>query len=99
MSAIRYFRVPISVGDWQHTLYLYETESGLFDLQYHWMYTSCMHGNLQDTLIEFHQEFTRHHELNENSKELHIGDATPVDWSEVQAARPSNQPSPYFRLP
>ncbi len=99
MAAIRYFRVPIHVGDWNRNLYLYETDAGLFDLQYHWMYTSRMHNTLEDALSEFRDEFTRHHGLDARSLTLQMGDATVVDWSEVQAARPSNQPGPYFQPP
>lgn len=99
MAAIRYFRVPIHVADWQRDLYFCETDSGLFDLQYHWMYTTRMHGSLQEALAEFREEFIRHHDLEWRNMTLNVGEPTVVEWTEVQEARPSNQPTPYFQPP
>ena len=99
MAAIRWFRVPISVGSWQRDAYIYQTQANLFDLQYHWMYTSRMHGSIDDVLRDFRDEFTRHHQLATRGLSLAIGTPVEVQWDEVQAARPNNQPSAYFDPP
>ena len=99
MAAIRWFRTRITVGNWERDIYLYQTQTNLFDLQYHWMYTSRMHGSLQEALDEFAQEFHRHHRLADRGMQLVVGTPVEVRWSEVQAARPANQPSPYFDPP
>jgi hypothetical protein len=99
MAAVRWFRVPISVGEWQRSIYLHQTDSNLFDLQYHWMYTPCMSGNVDAVLRHFREEFTRHHRLADRSLQLTIGEPVEVPWSEVQAARPSDMPTGYFDPP
>ncbi|GIW81591.1 MAG: hypothetical protein KatS3mg105_3398 [Gemmatales bacterium] len=98
MAAIRYFRVPIQVTDWHRTFFC-ETDSALFDLHYHWMYAARLQDSLQDALNEFRQDFIRHHDLKSRNMALNCVESTVVEWMEVQEARPSNQPTPYFQPP
>lgn len=99
MAAIRWFRVPITVDSWQQDIYLYQTQANLFDLQYHWMYTSTMHGSIDEVLRDFRDHFTRHHDLNTRGLQLVIGAPVEVLWDDVRAARPRNQASVYFDPP
>jgi hypothetical protein len=99
MAAIKWFRAEISVGNWARNIYLYQTSSNLFDLQYHWLYASHMHRSLKEALDDFANGFARHHRLVDRNLKLVIGVPVEVQWSEVEAARPANMPSPYFDPP
>jgi hypothetical protein len=99
MAAIRWFRVPVRVGLWHRDLYLYQTLMNLFDFQYHWMYTSRLHGGLVEAFREFREEFTRHHMLTARGLELVVGTPVDVSWTAVEAARPRNQSDASMDLP
>jgi hypothetical protein len=99
MAAFKWFRVQINIGTWERNIYLYQTSANLFDLQYHWSYTSQMHGSLQETLDDFAEAFSRHHQLANRGLRLVVGTPAAVLWSEVQEARPGNQQGPYFDPP
>ena len=99
MASVRWYQVSISFGSWQREIFLYETDAGLFDLQYHWMYTSDMAGDMNSVLQDFQQEFARHHKLTERGLQLAVGTPVEVSWTDVQAARPRNMPKGYFDPP
>lgn len=99
MAAIRWYRIPIGVGSWQREIFVYETDSHLFDLQYHWMYTSGMANSIDAILRDFREEFVRSHAADGQRLDLVTGEPVEVPWSVVQAARPRNQPRGYFDPP
>ena len=72
------------MADWSHDLYLYETTSGLFDLQFHWEYTTRMHATIESVLAEFAAEFNTSHQLTQRGLELTLNAPTEVTWDEVQ---------------
>lgn len=78
---------------------MYETNAGRFDLQYYFLYTTQMHDSLSETLREFGDGFRRYHDVDSLGLSLQIGDPTDFEWTEMGAARPATQPTPYFQPP
>ena len=96
MAAVKWFSVNITAGDWRRTFYAYETHTHLFDLQFHWQYTSRLHDTLRDVLAEFSDNFQKTHNLAARNMRLTVGEPLEVDWETIVANRPQNKAASYF---
>jgi hypothetical protein len=92
MAAIRYFRVPVYEGTQARTAYFYETEAGLFDLQYGWgKYTRHMHDTLADAMGDFRKHLQSEHDAAIDGIKVGLGEPVEVQWDEVRQASPARE--------
>ena len=92
MAAVRYYRVPLYQGTKQTPVYFFETETGLFDLQYGWgKYTRHMHDSLQDAMADFRRHLQAEHDAAEDGVTVSLGEPVVVQWEEVKEASPAKE--------
>jgi hypothetical protein len=88
MIAARYFRLPVYVGStWSRNLYFYQTHAGLWDAQFWWEYSRCMHGSFTAAVRDFIDGLKREHRLVERGLAVHLGQPVETSYGEIQAVR------------
>ena len=91
MASIRWYRVPVYENEREAVAYFYETDTGLFDLQYGWgKYTTHLHDTLEDAVSEFKRGLHAKHEGSEDAIRVDVGEAVEVQWDEVKQNSPAN---------
>jgi hypothetical protein len=89
MASVRYFRVQVFQGSRSSPAYFYETEAGLFDLQYGWgKYTRHMHDSLAEAMRDFRQHLQVEHDAADGVQ-VSLGEPVEVTWEEVRQASPA----------
>lgn len=90
MPAICHFRVQVFQGSRASPAYFYETETGLFDLQYGWgRYTRHMHDSLSEAMRDFRQHLQAEHDAAADGVQVWLGEPVMVTWEEVRQASPA----------
>lgn len=92
MASVRYYRVPVYEGTKQNSAYFYETDAGLFDLQYGWgKYTRHMHDSLQEAMADFRRHLQAEHDAAQDGLTVGLGEPVEVQWDEVRQASPGQE--------
>lgn len=90
MAAVRYFRVQVFQGSRSNPAFFYETEAGLFDLQYGWSkYTRHMHDSLAEAMRDFRKHLQAEHDAAADGVQVSLGEPFEVTWEEVRQAGPA----------
>jgi hypothetical protein len=90
MPSIRWFRVAVYENSKKASAYFYETDTGLFDLQYGFgKYTARMHDSLDNAMKEFKGRLQAEHDRLNDGVQVTLGEATEVPWEEVKESSPA----------
>ncbi len=91
-AAVRYYRVAVYEGTQSRPAYFYETDAGLFDLQFGWgNYTSHMHDSLADAMADFRKHLQSEHDAAKDGIKVAFGEPVEVQWEEVKQASPARE--------
>ena len=90
MTSIRWFKVTVLENDKRGTAYFYETNTGMFDLQYGFgNYTTRLHDSLRDAISEFRESLQAEHTRVDDGIRVSVGTPVEVTWDEVKQNSPS----------
>ena len=92
MAVVQYFRVPVFIGSQHRSAYFYESETGLFDLQYGCgKYTRRMHDSLREAMGDFLRHLQSEHSALGDGLIASLGEPVEVHWDEVKQASPAKE--------
>ncbi len=90
MAAIKWFRVQVFENDQVTDAYFYETDAGLFDIQFGWAnFTGKMHDSLKGAMDDFRDHVQAEHDAKADGVQVSLGNPVEVPYDEVRKASPS----------
>jgi hypothetical protein len=95
MASLRWFRVSVYLNDKKTDAFFYETDAGLFDLQYGFgKYTTRMHDSLREAMTEFRSKVQEEHAQANDGVQVRLGDPEEVSFEVVKEGNPANDLPP-----